>query len=82
MQNFKLTINPNSHKKDLTIIYKEGEDHFHELKVSKDEILKSLRYFAKKINEINLTNLIYIEEKISFDIQVYGFFFFPTAFNI
>ena len=53
---------------DLTIIYKDGESKLHELKTPKDDLLKALRYFHKRRNEISLINLIYIEENIIFDI--------------
>ena len=68
MQDFYLKIPPIGSKKDLTIIYKEGKDHFHEIKTSADDILKALRYFGKKSNEIIQTKLIYIQEDIKFDL--------------
>lgn len=68
MQNHKIKIQKNGKKQDLTIIYKESEDNIHEMKAFKDSIFESLRYFQRKSNEINPTNLIFIEENIPFDL--------------
>ena len=38
------------------------------MKAFKDSIFGSLRYFQRKSNEINITNLIYIEENVPFDL--------------
>lgn len=48
---------------------KDSTNNLHELKSNKDDFLKSLRYFQKRSNEINLTHLIYIEEDIVFELQ-------------
>ena len=68
MQDYKLKISKNVSSKDLTIIYKDSKHNLHELKASKDDILRSLQYFRKKLNEINQLHVIYIEENISFDL--------------
>lgn len=68
MKSFNLKIRPNKEKNDLTIIYKEGENNFHEIKTSKKEILQTLRYYQKKSNEINQMGLLYIQENIPFNI--------------
>ena len=67
-QSHKLKIKKPFPKKDLTIIYKESTNNLHEIKICKDSILGSLRYFQKKSNEIAQTSLIYIEEDIPFDL--------------
>lgn len=67
MKKFKLKI-PSVEIKDLTIIYKEGEDKLHEIKTSKKEVLANLHFFESRSNEINLTNMIYIEENVPFSL--------------
>ncbi|KAK8900555.1 hypothetical protein M9Y10_002882 [Tritrichomonas musculus] len=68
MKNFKLKILPIGIQNDLTIIYKEKENKLHEIKVSKSDFLHTLRYFQSRINEINKTKNIFIQEDINFDI--------------
>lgn len=67
MIDVKVKIPKTKAKADLKIIYK-GKNTLHELITSKDDIIKSLRYYENKRNEINLLNIIYIEEDIEFDI--------------
>lgn len=67
MIDVKVKIPKTKAKADLKIIYK-GKNTLHELIASKDDIIKSLRYYENKRNEINLLNIIYIEEDIEFDI--------------
>lgn len=52
MKSCKLIIPPVGYQKDLSIIYKEGEKEIQEIRTSKDEFLKSLRFFKNKSNEI------------------------------
>ena len=61
----EITI-PEPFIKDFTIIYK-GEEELGEIKTSKDEILRKLRYFKLKYNEISLQNEIIIHDNYSFD---------------
>lgn len=68
MKSVQLRIPSIKVEKDLTIIYKKGKNELHELKTSKDELLKTLRYFKLKSNEINQMHLIYIQEDIEYDI--------------
>lgn len=67
LPSFKLSMLPKD-KNDLTVIYKESENHLFEFKTSKEELLNALNFFGKKRNEINITKLIYVEEDIDFDI--------------
>lgn len=57
---------------DFTIIYRskeEDENHnFHEIKTSKDELMRKLRYFKRKAIELNYPDEIYIHENVSFEI--------------
>lgn len=68
MQDFNINIPSVDVQNDLTIIYKDGEGQLFEIKTSKDEFVRSLRYFQNQFNEINRTKLIYIQENIKFDI--------------
>lgn len=56
---------------DFTIIYKgkeeNGEEPLYEIKTSKYELMRKLRYFRKKANELNCMNEIYIHENIRYD---------------
>lgn len=66
IQNHRIRIQKPELQKDLTIIYKESPDDFHEIQVCSDSFLRSLRYFQKKSSEINQTHLIYIKENVPF----------------
>ena len=68
MNRFKIKIKPSAKIADLTIIYKEGKDKLHEIKTSKKDILANLHYFEQRKKEIDITNMIYIEENIPFEI--------------
>lgn len=56
---------------DFTIIYKgkeeSGEEPLYEIKTSKYELMRKLRYFRKKANEFNYMDEIYIHENIKYD---------------
>lgn len=66
MKSFKVKIPPTKAENDLLIIYKRGKNEFHELKTSKDDFYKSLRYYHP--NETKQNDLIYIQDNIPFDI--------------
>lgn len=57
---------------DLTIIYKGKKDgdqeEINEIKTSKDELTKKLRYFKQKMSEINHMNEIFIHDDFKFDV--------------
>lgn len=61
---YSITIPQTKSENDLTIIYKRGRDELHELKSSKVEFFRTLRYFNQK----KQTDLIYIQENVSFEI--------------
>lgn len=66
MRKLKIQIPSVEANKDLRIIYKGEEGDLHEFFVSKEEFLKKLRHFQSRANEINQTNLVFIQEDISF----------------
>lgn len=55
-------------KRNLTIVYEDDENKLHKIKAPKDDFLKKLEYFQSKQNEINQTDLVYIQENISIDL--------------
>lgn len=68
MKRVKVSLLPSVQQNDLTIIYKEGNNQIHELKTPYNELIKSLRYFQRRTQEIELTKLIYLQEEIPFNI--------------
>ena len=69
MENFEINIPEEELKNDLTIIYKGREENqghitepIEEIRTSKEILLRKLRYFKNKINELKMTNEIFIHD--------------------
>ena len=78
MEKIKINIPDTSFKKDFTIIYKGREkkenektdenqyfERIEEIKTSKEELLRKLRYFKRRESEINQMNEIFIHDSYS-----------------
>lgn len=54
---------------DFSIIYKgkeeDDDNNIIEIKTSKDEVVRTLRYFKQRINEVQHLNEYYIHDKFS-----------------
>lgn len=75
MEDIDLNIPDLISQDDFTIVYKgkvadnnENEEGIEEIKTSKEELLRKLRYFKNKANEINQTSEIYIHDVYSITI--------------
>lgn len=68
MKSFNVQIPQEVHEKDMTIIYKDGNDKLNEIKANKEDIVKSFTKFKKQQKGEGVSNVIYIEEKLPFDI--------------
>ena len=69
MDNIEINIPDISFRKDFTIIYKGKEDNegkiiekIEEIRTSKEELLRKLRYFKRQSLEINQMNEIFIHD--------------------
>lgn len=77
MDNIEINIPDTSFKKDFTIIYKGKNKHkecttesIEEIKTSKEEILRKLRYFKSRATEINQMNEIFIHDSYPVNIFI------------
>lgn len=63
-----LVIPDVSFEEDFSIIYKgEGEKRIYEIRTSKNELLKKLRYFQNKSHELEHMEDIYIRDKFKYE---------------
>lgn len=69
MEDIKISIPDINFNNDFTIIYKgRGNNKIQEIKTSKDELIRRLRYFKKKIREIEPINEYYIHDEFDSDL--------------
>lgn len=75
MDNTEINIPDISFKKDFTIIYKgrdenkeQNKERIEEIKTSRDEFLRKLRYFKQRKSEISQMNEIFIHDSYSVEI--------------
>lgn len=66
MEKFELSI-PDDFIEDFTIYY-VGSDGLNEIHTSKDELLRRLKFFKNRKNEIQNQNDIFIRENCPFDV--------------
>lgn len=63
MEKIKIDIPEIKFENDFTIIYKGQDEGIIEIKTSRDEMMRKLRYFKKKINELKYVNEYYIHDE-------------------
>lgn len=63
MEKIKIDIPEIKFENDFTIIYKGQDEEIIEIKTSRDEMMRKLRYFKKKINELKYVNEYYIHDE-------------------